>query len=106
MLIISGMALLVGQGDDGHAMRFAERGTSFKSGLYISKKDQINFMGELINYDNYTKDIYTTLEYEYIPNMPARPKDYYDVGMYAINVTPCGGQGLCKCFIFETTDSS
>jgi hypothetical protein len=88
------MALLVGQGDDGHAMRFAHRGASFKSGLYISKKDQISFMGELINYDNYTKDIYATLEYEYIPNMPTRPREYYDVGMYAINVSPCGGQDL------------
>jgi len=48
----------------------------------------------VINYENKEQEVYVSLEYEYLPNYPTEPKDLHDVGMGAINVSPCGLQAL------------
>jgi hypothetical protein len=94
------VSILIGGGDDGSATRFAPpAGSKIKTGFYVSPKNSMNLMAEVVNYDNKDKEIYITLDYEYIPNMPKKPADYYEVGMSAINVAPCAGTGgdlLCK----------
>jgi hypothetical protein len=89
------ISVFIGQGDEGSAMTFAAKHSPIKSGFWIGDKDKFNVMSEVINYENAPKDVYITMEYEYIP-MPSRPKEYYDVGMGAINVSPCGSIALCK----------
>jgi hypothetical protein len=89
------VSVFIGQGDEGSAMTFASKNSPIKSGFWIGARDTFNAMSEVINYDNVQKDMYISLEYEYLP-MPSRPKEYYDVGMGAINVSPCGALSLCK----------
>jgi hypothetical protein len=89
------ISVFVGQGDEGSAMAFATKNSPIKSGFWVSNKDTFNFVAEVINYDNVEKDVYLSLEYEYLP-MPSRPKEYYDVGMGAINVSPCETISLCE----------
>ncbi|KAF2395827.1 hypothetical protein EJ06DRAFT_255790 [Trichodelitschia bisporula] len=88
------ISVFVGQGDEGSGLTFQTKGSTLKSGFYLSAKDQLNMMAEVINYKNVGQDVYITLEYEYIPNLPTRPKEYLDVGMGAINVDPCGKVAL------------
>jgi len=64
-----------------------------KSGFALGATDKISMTAELINYDKFKKEVYLTLEYEYVPNMKDH-KDWYDVGMGAINVSPCGTMNL------------
>jgi hypothetical protein len=101
--LVPKISVFVGQGDEVSAMTFASKSTKYglKSGFWVSSKDTFNVMAEVINYQNAEKDIYVTLDYEYLP-MPSRPKDYYDVGMGAINVSPCGSIALCKAEIVQT----
>jgi hypothetical protein len=89
-----GVSILLGQGDDGTAMTYMTKGQKVKAGYYLSKTDSTNLMSEVINYKNEPQEFYVTLDYEYIPNMPTRPKEYLDVGLGAINVQPCGLQNL------------
>ncbi|KAF2666845.1 hypothetical protein BT63DRAFT_457803 [Microthyrium microscopicum] len=89
------ISIFVGQGDDGTAMRYAApKGSVIKSGFHIGKNDEMNLMSEVVNYDNAVKDIYVSLDYEYIP-MPGKVEDgWYDTGNAALNVQPCGGLDL------------
>jgi hypothetical protein len=77
-------------------MTYATKNSQLKSGFWISKTDQLNMMAEVINYDQFEKEIYVSLDYEYLPNFQSRPKEYYDVGFGSINVTPCGSSMLRK----------
>jgi hypothetical protein len=90
-----GISVFIGQGDEGSAMTFTAKNSPIKSGFWIGDKDKFNVMSEAINYDNVAKDMYISMEYEYLP-MPSRPKEYYDVGMGAINVSPCSSIALCE----------
>jgi hypothetical protein len=99
------ISILIGGGDDGSATRFAPpAGSKLKTGFYVSPKDSINLMAEIVNYDNKVKEVYVTLDYEYIPNLPSKPTDIFEVGMAAINVAPCAGTGgdlLCKFYSYS-----
>ena len=90
-----GISVFIGQGDEGSAMAFTAKNSPIKSGFWIGDKDKFNVMSEAINYDNVAKDMYISMEYEYLP-MPSRPKEYYDVGMGAINVSPCSSIAICE----------
>jgi hypothetical protein len=79
-------------------MAFTTKNSPIKSGFWVSSKDTFNFMSEVINYDNVEKDVYLSLEYEYL-SMPSRPKEYLDVGMGAINVSPCETVSLCESIL-------
>jgi hypothetical protein len=89
------ISVFIGQGDEGSAMAFTAKNSPIKSGFWVSATDKFNVMSEAINYDNVAKEMYISMEYEYLP-MPSRPKEYYDVGMGAINVSPCGSIALCE----------
>lgn len=91
---MGGFSVFLGQGDDGTAMTYMTKGQNVKAGYYLSKTDSTNLMSEIINYKDEEQEVYVTLDYEYLPNMPTRPKEYLDVGLGAINVEPCGIQNL------------
>lgn len=82
-------AVLIGQGDEGTGLKFVAETEQFKSGFYLGKETELNLMAEIANYNAQERDVYVKVEYEYLPNMPTRPQEYYDVGMGAINVAPC-----------------
>lgn len=87
-------SVFMGQGEDSSGLVFTDPTDTIKSGFYLGKGDDMNMMAELINYNEAKKDVYVTLDYEYIPDMKTRPADYLQVGMNAINVDPCGVQKL------------
>jgi hypothetical protein len=80
-------------------MTYASKNSQLKSGFWISKTDQMNMMSEVINYDQFEKDIYVSLDYEYLPNFQSRPTEYYDVGFGSINVSPCSSSMLRKSLL-------
>jgi hypothetical protein len=88
-------SIFAGQGDEGSPMSYATKNSDLKSGFWLGAKDTFAFMSEVVNYHNYEKDIYVSVEYEYL-KMPVRPKDWYAVGMGALNTSPCGQADLCK----------
>jgi hypothetical protein len=93
--LVPRVSVFIGQGDEGSAMGFASKGSKVKSGFWVGKNDTFNVMAELVNYKPTSQEIYITMEYEYL-SMPSRPKDYYSVGMGAVNVAPCAKEQMCK----------
>jgi hypothetical protein len=92
------VSVFIGQGDENSPTSW-DGMNKIKSGFALGATDKISMTAELINYDKFKKEVYLTLEYEYVPNMKDH-KDWYDVGMGAINVSPCGTMNLRKCFVF------
>jgi len=72
--------------NDGGANWYTDRSGKFKSGYYIRKFDQMFTEFEAMNYQPVPKQVYITMEVEYIPN---RPKDYQDVAFVMPNVQDC-----------------
>lgn len=87
-------SVFIGQGDEGSAMTFQMPKGTIKSGFYVAEKEVMMMMAEVINYNKSPREIYISLEYEYLPNLPKKPADYHDVGMGAINVSPCQGESM------------
>jgi hypothetical protein len=93
--LVPPVSVFIGQGDEGSAMGFAAKGSKVKSGFWIGQRDTFNVMAELVNYKTEPQEVYISMDYEYL-NMPARPKEYYAVGMGAINVAPCATEQMCE----------
>jgi hypothetical protein len=89
-------SIFVGQGDEGSPMNFYSKTSPIKTGFFIGKADTFNMMAEVVNYEKKNVEIYITIEYEYIPNIPMRTKEWLEVGMGAINVSPCASANLRK----------
>jgi hypothetical protein len=80
----------------------------FNSGYYVSKSETFTMTGEIINYTNDTKVIYSVTELEYIPG---RPAGSLDVVTQILSVNQCetsdlklrppGGQ---KIFSFKSKE--
>ena len=81
------VSVFLGKGDELDGKVFAANSDTVKSGFHIGKMDRINFAAEVVNYNDFDKDVYLRLEYEYITG---RPSGYLDVGMGAINIGECG----------------
>lgn len=94
--LIPKMSVFVGQGDEGTATSFFAKGSSVKTGYFIGTKDTFSMLAEVVNYEKKEQEVYVTIDYEYIPNVPARTKEWLEVGMGALTVTPCGSQNLRK----------
>jgi hypothetical protein len=84
-------SIFVGKGNEGDATRFsALNNTAVKSGYWLGQKDKIGATAEVVNYKNEPQEVYLTLDYEYSKMPGARPNDYLDVGLGAIQVEQCG----------------
>ncbi|KAF2435217.1 hypothetical protein EJ08DRAFT_656841 [Tothia fuscella] len=78
----------------------------FNSGYYIGKNDKIIMSGEVVNYTNDTKVIYSVSDIEYIPG---RPVGSLDVFVQILSVSQCDGGNIMlhapegkKVFSFES----
>jgi hypothetical protein len=71
----------------GSALAVPDRVSRVKSGAYIGPKDAFQFTAEVINYEPVEKEIYVTLDFEWVPGKVA---DLLDVGMGSIWLD-CGG---------------
>jgi hypothetical protein len=89
-------SVFIGKGGEASATVFADLTKSIKTGYVIGKKDRITFTMELINYEEKEKEVYLTLDYEYLPNGPT---GYLDVGMGAINSDGCGAMAIRMKFL-------
>jgi hypothetical protein len=84
-------SIFVGKGNEGDSTRFsALNNTVVKSGYWIGQKDKIGQTAEVVNYKNEAQNVYLTMDYEYSTMAGARPKDWLDVGLGAIQVEQCG----------------
>ena len=89
MLTASRPAPFVVNGGDGSMVRFATRkGNNVKTGYFVPKNTSMSMSMEIVNYDDVEKDVYLSLDYEYLPH---RPDGYLDVSMGTINIDGCPG---------------
>jgi hypothetical protein len=85
---VSGAAIFVGKGNDDVPMTFASKDPKVKSGYYIAKDAKMVLSAEINNYKPYDRDIYISLDYEYIKSPVAgeRPAGYLDVTFGSMGV--------------------
>ena len=83
-----GMSVFIGGGGSvGSGNPFSPRpGTNIKSGYWIGKGGGMQLTSELVNYDPKEKDIYLTLDVEWVPG---KDPNMLDVGMGAISADRC-----------------
>jgi hypothetical protein len=83
-----GMSVFVGGGGSmGSGNPFSARpGSPVKSGYWIGKGGRMQLTSELVNYDPVEKEIYLTLDMEWVPGKAA---DMLDVGMGALSADAC-----------------
>jgi hypothetical protein len=65
----------------GSALAVPESVSHVKSGAYIGPKDLFQFTAEVINYEPVEKDIYLTIDFEWVPG---KVENLHDVGMGSI----------------------
>jgi hypothetical protein len=90
-----GTSVFVGAGAEGSTNVFTANNSMVKSGYYVQPNDKMHLAAEVINYDSFSKDIFLSMEYEYIKG---HPEGYLDVAMGAINVDGCAKsdkEGMC-----------
>jgi hypothetical protein len=75
-----------GGGSAGSGSGFAAKNTNVKSGVYISPSNKFMFSAEIVNYDPREKDIYLSLDYEWVPG---KVPGLMDVGMGALSANDC-----------------
>jgi hypothetical protein len=81
-----GATVFIAVGAEGTENIFTANSTQVKSGFYVQKQDKMHLSAEVINYDSFAKEIYLSIEYEYI--LGQQP-GYLDVSWGAINVDGC-----------------
>lgn len=79
------MGLLMGASEANRDLQFAAGG-DVVSGFLIGKDDKIMLNGEIVNYTNDTKLIYSVSDVEYVE---AAPKDALDATMNIFDITMC-----------------
>jgi hypothetical protein len=92
-LIPKSSVFVGGGGSVGSGSAFAvpTRVSDVRSGAYVGPKDTFQFSSEIINYDRVDKDIYLTLDFEWVPG---KVENLHNVGM--------GSVGLdCGSFAFQ-----
>lgn len=98
-----GASVFVAAGAEGTENVFAANSSSVKTGYYVQKADKMVLQAEVVNYDSVAKDVYLSLDYEYIPNV-GKGEGWLDVAMGAINVDGCAKSvGEAMSMIFSLT---
>jgi hypothetical protein len=82
------MSVFIGGGGSvGSGNPFSPRpGTNIKSGYWIGKGGGMLLTSELVNYDTVEKDVYLTLDVEWVPG---KDPNMLDVGMGALSADRC-----------------
>jgi hypothetical protein len=80
-----------GGGSIGSSSVFAIKNSQFKSGAYVGQSDSFLYTSEVVNYDPVDKEVYLTLDFEWLPK---KTKGLLNTGM--------GFLGLnCTSFAFQ-----
>lgn len=84
-----GMSVFIGKGNDEAPSVFASRDPKVKSGYYLPKDGRMVLSAELNNYLPKDRDIYISMDYEYIqsPVSGSKPLGYLDVGFGSMGVS-------------------
>jgi hypothetical protein len=75
------VSVFIGKGNEEGAAVFAAPNSTVKSGFYFSKADKLYMTAELVNYKPVDRDIYISMDCEYIKGSGSKPAGYMDVGM-------------------------
>jgi hypothetical protein len=85
--LMPAVAVFVGGGGSaGSGAAFSGKNSDVKTGVFISKTDKFAVSSEIVNYDAKDKEVYFTLDFEY---MPGKAPGLMNVGMGAISVDDC-----------------
>jgi hypothetical protein len=79
-----------GGGSAGSGAAFAGKSSEIKTGAFISQTDKFAVSSELVNYDPKEKEIYITLDFEYVQG---KAPGLLNVGMGALSVDDCSSPG-------------
>jgi len=84
-----GMSVFIGKGNDEAPSVFASRDPKVKSGYYLAKDGRMILSAELNNYLPKDRDIYISMDYEYIQSSVSgsKPPGYLDVGFGSMGVS-------------------
>jgi hypothetical protein len=84
----------MGTSEEMGATQFSTPDGMFNSGYYLGKNDKVVMTGEVVNYTNDTKKIYSVSDIEYISG---RPTGSMDVSITILSVNQCdGGNPMLK----------
>ncbi|KAF1985247.1 hypothetical protein K402DRAFT_464570 [Aulographum hederae CBS 113979] len=86
------VSVFVGKGGEDSAEVFAASpGGPIKSGFYIGQQDKFAFTMEAVNYDDFEKDLYLSLDYEYLPG---KAPGLLQVGKMTLDTEGCGSMAF------------
>jgi hypothetical protein len=85
---MAGFSVFIGGGGDvGSGNPFAPKpGSNVSSGYYIGKSSTMQLTAEIVNYDPVAKDLYLTLDVEWVSG---KTSELLDVGMGALSAVRC-----------------
>jgi hypothetical protein len=75
-----------GGGSAGSGAAFSGKNSEVKTGVFIGDTDKFAVSSEIVNYDAKDKEVYFSLDYEYIPG---KAQGLMNVGMGALSVDDC-----------------
>ncbi|KAF2437194.1 hypothetical protein EJ08DRAFT_691495 [Tothia fuscella] len=79
----------VGQGEDNGEIVFTSPDGSYPAGFFIRAKDRFVLLGDFVNHGNVTKDVYVTLDLEYVDGHVG-----YDSASALLSVTSCKSEDV------------
>jgi hypothetical protein len=82
-------SLFIGGSEDRYGGYYTTPEGSVNSGYYVGQNDKLIMNGDVINYTNETKYVYTLNEIEYVPG---KLKGMADASMYVMVPGQCDGQ--------------
>jgi hypothetical protein len=86
--------VLISKGHENDPTMYAAPGASFKSGFWLGKNDAITANVEAINYKNESREVYLSIDTEYLQMGEKRPSDYLAVGQGMVTSGGCNMAGL------------
>ena len=86
--------VLISKGHENEPTMYAVPGAQFKSGFWVGKNDAITANVEAINYKNEQREVYLSIDTEYIQMGEKRPAEYLAVGQGMITSGGCNMAGL------------
>jgi hypothetical protein len=86
--------VLISKGHENEPTMYAVPGAPFKSGFWLGKNDAITANVEAINYKNEPREVYLSIDTEYLQMEEKRPAEYLAVGQGMITSGGCNMAGL------------
>jgi hypothetical protein len=80
------MSVLNNQVEDNTATAFTSPDGMFDSGFYVAKNDIVLGSGEIINYNDEAKKVYTVADIEYLPS---KQSNFLEASIQSLFVTGC-----------------